>query len=275
MCNNNSNAQASIRLNHHLGSVAPPPVGLNSNCLDPSTTHPGNNLSSGPLNASVGSLVAPQSQPPVSLADTTAAAAHYGNAAIAAAAAAAFHQALSVGAPGVSQSLHGLPGPPSAAIAAAAAAATAASNGLHGLPPPPPPPPHSLHPQHLTYTNNGSQIIPHHTNNTSPQHNRISPHQFKIQTNERNPSQTRSPERENHHNNNTTATNNGDHQECNAQNSKRQAIKRAQEDTNQIDEVDVVSDIGAHDLHYPPRRIFKADPITSHHNHHKISRRAA
>lgn len=275
--------------------LPPPPLGLNANCLGQS--HP-NSLSPGANNSQlISSLTGPPPPPPVSLADS-AAAAHYGNAAIAAAAAAAFHQALSVGGGGAGlpphqQSLHALSA--GAGGPAPSALAVAASNGLHC---PPPPPPHSLVPSHLSYTN-GTHMIP--SLQTAPtQHQNTSPHlhtspQHHLslngsQTNgnsgtiQHMNNQMRSPERENHlqhhqhqhHHHHHSSSNNNNNGGNNNHFSKRQAIKRPQEEQTQIDEVDVVSDITAHDLDFPPKRIFKSDSMTSHHNHHhKISRRAA
>lgn len=265
-CNNANQTIPSLgRLNHHplggpqLGHSAvatnsmppPPPVGFNpSTCLGPTGALPAGSLPPPPP--------PPAGQPPVSLADS---AAHYGNAAIAAAAAAAFHQALAVGgsAPG-GHPLHGLGAPPGSTLAAAAAAAAAASaNG----------PAQSMVPSHLSTYANGAPIIPvssivaavnrtspplHHAHllNGSSQHNNngCTPPRHNNQ----------SPERENQQ-----------------QQLRRQATKRAQEEQTQLDDVDVVSDISAHDLDFPPRRIFKTEQLTTaaHHHHRAAARRAA
>ena len=314
-CNSLANNQTSIgRLNHHLSSapllppqsfnpataaaavaaittnsmIPPPPLGLNPACLGaggglPVVSHPGSNLGpSQPPNLvnSIAPLSAQQQQPPpppppVSLAGSVA---HYENAALAAATAAAFHQ---LGLPGVAPSLTGAP---------------------H----------HPLVPQHLPYSN-GSNIIPTQRSNSSPltgttnasHHHNTSPHSHHFlndtQASNGNPSaaaatattlntstgsmqhnnQTRSPERENHHqhhNHHQLHHQQQNHQALNTNsnnNSRRQAAKRAPEELTQTDEVDVVSDINVHELDFPPRRIFKSEPMTTSHLSQKTARRAA
>lgn len=263
-CNNTSNNHQQSPLSHlnnhlalgavHSAANSLPPVGLNTSCLGPP-----------PPSGVLGGPPQPAPPPPVSLADS---AAHYGNAAIAAAAAAAFHQALSVGGPPPPQALHRLGVGPTSAVAVAAAAAATAANGQ----PPPPPPLLPGSGQHLSYTNgtNGSSTI-------------------NIPGSVINSASRGSPPNvgQHHHhlhntaNNNTTATatttnHNHNHSSERDQNHHhRRSTKRSHEELTHIDDVDVVSDIHSQDLDFPPRRIFKSEPLTTAAlHHHRATRRA-
>lgn len=271
-----------------------PPLGLNPSCLggpfgpvpgmDPNVVPP----QSGPGGPPGG----PPGAPPVSLADS---AAHYGNAAIAAAAAAAFHQALSIGGGGPAPGgppphLSGLAGPPTSVAAGLAAL----SNGSHhpalhlpytnGAPPPPPNQHLPLIPQgagggggsplsHL-HTSPQHQFLNSNSNHNQQVSNGNSAASVQLISNMQHTNHQRSPERENQQQNQVTTNSNQSQS-----NRRSQAIKRAPEEST--DEVDVVSDINVHDLDFPPRRIFKSEPMAQsvhhqhHHHHQKVARRAA